>query len=54
MQVEAQPVKVIRGGGSFQIPANAIHVTKAGPEDATVIATWVSTPGKPFNVSVPR
>ncbi|MEA3116665.1 MAG: hypothetical protein QOG58_6464 [Caballeronia sp.] len=54
LQVEAQPVKVIRGGGSFQIPANAIHVTKAGPEDATVIATWVSTPGKPFNVSVPR
>ena len=47
-------MKVIREGGSFQIPANAIHVTKAGPAGATVIATWMSTPGKPFNVSVPQ
>ncbi len=54
LQVEGRPVKVIREGGSFQIPANAIHVTKAGPAGATVIATWVSTPGKPFNVSVPQ
>jgi quercetin dioxygenase-like cupin family protein len=54
LQVEGRTVKVIRAGGSFQIPANAIHVTKAGPEGATVIATWVSTPGKPFNVSVPQ
>jgi quercetin dioxygenase-like cupin family protein len=52
--VDGRPVKVIRAGGSFQIAANAIHVTKAGPEGATVIATWVSTPGKPFNVSVPQ
>jgi len=52
--VDGRPVKVIRAGGSFQIVANAIHVTKAGPEGATVIATWVSTPGKPFNVSVPQ
>lgn len=54
LQVEGRPVKVIREGGSFQIPANAIHVTKAGPAGATVIATWMSTPGKPFNVSVPQ
>jgi quercetin dioxygenase-like cupin family protein len=54
LQVEGRPVKVIREGGSFQIPANAIHFTKAGPAGATVIATWVSTPGKPFNVSVPQ
>ena len=54
LQVEGRPVKVIRAGGSFQIAANAIHVTKAGPAGATVIATWVSTPGKPFNASVPQ
>lgn len=54
LQVQGQPTKVIRAGGSFQIPANAIHVTKAGFQGATVIATWVSTPGKPFNVSFPR
>jgi quercetin dioxygenase-like cupin family protein len=54
LQVEGRPMKVIRAGGSFQIAANAIHVTKAGPAGATVIATWVSTPGKPFNVSVPQ
>ena len=54
LQVEGRPVKVIRGGGSFQIPANAIHVTTAGLAGATVIATWVSTPGKPFNISVPQ
>jgi quercetin dioxygenase-like cupin family protein len=54
LQVEGRPVKVIRAGGSFQIAANAIHVTKAGPAGATVIATWVSTPRKPFNVRVPQ
>ena len=54
LQVEGRPVKVVREGESFQIAANAIHVTKAGPAGATVIATWVSTPGKPFNVSVPQ
>jgi quercetin dioxygenase-like cupin family protein len=52
--VEGQPVKVIRAGRSFHIPANAIHVTKAGLAVATVIATWVSATGKPFNVSGPR
>ena len=54
LQVEGRPVQVIRTGGSFQIAPNAVHVTKAGPAGATVIATWVSTPGKPFNVSVPQ
>ena len=54
LQVKDQPTKVVRAGESFQIPANAIHVTKAGPDGATVIATWVSTPGKPFNVNAPQ
>jgi quercetin dioxygenase-like cupin family protein len=54
LQVEGRPVQVIRTGGSFQIAPNAVHVTKAGPAGATVIATWVSTPGKPFNVSIPQ
>ena len=54
LQVEGRLVTVIRAGGSFQISANAIHVTKAGPAGATVIASWVSTPGKPFNVSIPQ
>jgi quercetin dioxygenase-like cupin family protein len=54
LRVEGRPVKVIRAGGSFQIAANAIHVTKAGPAGATVLATWVATPGKRFNVSVPQ
>ncbi|MFT4438519.1 cupin domain-containing protein [Caballeronia sp. 15715] len=54
LQVQGQPTKVIRAGGSFQIAANAIHVTKAGFQGATVIATWVSTPGEPFNVSFPK
>lgn len=54
LQVEGRPVQVIREGESFQIPANAIHLTRVGPAGATVIATWVSTPGKPFNVNVPK
>jgi quercetin dioxygenase-like cupin family protein len=54
LRVQGQLMKMIRAGGSFQIAANAIHVTKAGPAGATVIATWVSTPGKPFNASVPQ
>jgi len=54
LQVDGQPVQDIHAGGSFQIAANAIHVTKAGPDGATIIATWISTPGKPFNVPSPN
>jgi quercetin dioxygenase-like cupin family protein len=52
LQVNGQPTQFIHAGGSFQIPAQAVHVTKAGPSGAKVVATWISEPGKPFNIPI--
>jgi len=52
VQLEGQPAKVVHAGESFQLPANVVHLTTAGPAGAKVVATWVSTPGQPFNIPV--
>jgi quercetin dioxygenase-like cupin family protein len=52
--IEGQPPKVFRAGETFQLPANVVHVTKAGPGGARVVAAWVHTPGKPFNIPAPK
>jgi quercetin dioxygenase-like cupin family protein len=49
---DGQPPRTFRAGQSFQIPANAVHVTSAGSAGAKVLAAWVLTPGKPFNIFV--
>ena len=54
IQVDGEPVKVLHAGGSYQLAANVVHVTKAGPAGAKVIASWVHVPGKAFNILVPR
>jgi len=50
VQIDGQAVHVYRAGESFALPASVVHVTKAGPSGAKVLASWVHTPGKPFNV----
>lgn len=54
VQVDGEPAKVLHAGGSYQLAANVVHVTKAGPAGAKVIASWVHVPGKAFNILVPR
>jgi len=54
LNVDGKPTQHIHAGGTFQIAANAVHVTKAGPMGAKVIATWAYVPGKQFNVPVPN
>ncbi|WP_338078847.1 cupin domain-containing protein [Collimonas pratensis] len=54
VQVDGEPTKVLHAGGSYQLAANVVHVTKAGPAGAKVIASWVHVPGKAFNILVPR
>ncbi|MGB7196395.1 MAG: cupin domain-containing protein [Collimonas pratensis] len=54
VQVDGEPTKVLHAGGSYQLAANVVHVTKAGPAAAKVIASWVHVPGKAFNILVPR
>jgi len=54
LEVEGKPAQHIRAGGSFQIPANVVHVTRAGPAGAKVLATWAGVPGKTFNIPVPQ
>jgi len=52
--IEGEPPIVLHAGGSYQLAPNVIHITKAGPAGAKVLATWVTMPGKQFNIAVPR
>ncbi|PFH08484.1 quercetin dioxygenase-like cupin family protein [Collimonas sp. PA-H2] len=54
VQIDGKPDQVLHAGGSYQMAANVVHVTKAGPAGAKVIASWVLAPGKPFNILVPK
>jgi quercetin dioxygenase-like cupin family protein len=53
VQVDKQPTKIVHAGESYQMPANVVHVTTAGPAGAKVVATWAWVPGQPFNIVVP-
>lgn len=53
VQIDGKAAHVYRAGESFALPADLVHVTKAGPSGAKVLASWVHTPGKPFNVPAP-
>ncbi|WP_186151369.1 cupin domain-containing protein [Burkholderia gladioli] len=50
VRVDEQPPRRFRAGETFQLPADVVHVTTAGPTGAKVVAAWVHTPGKPFNL----
>ncbi|AKZ61281.1 cupin [Herbaspirillum hiltneri N3] len=54
LEVDGKPTQHIRPSGSFQIPANVVHITRAGPAGAKVIASWAGVPGKTFNIPVPK
>jgi quercetin dioxygenase-like cupin family protein len=49
LYLEGQPAKVFRAGETFQLPADLVHRTTAGPAGAEVVAAWVHIPGKQFN-----
>jgi quercetin dioxygenase-like cupin family protein len=52
--VEGQPPRTVHAGESYQVAADDIHITKAGPKGATTIASWVTIPGQEFNVPMPK
>lgn len=52
--VDGQPPRVVHAGESYRLAANDVHITKAGAAGAKTIASWVTIPGKPFNVWVPE
>ena len=51
--MDGQPEKRIKAGDSFQHLAHEPHISKAGPQGATVLATWVVEKGKSFAVPAP-
>lgn len=51
--MDGQPEKRMKAGESFQFLAYAPHISKAGPQGATVLATWVVEKGKSFSVPAP-
>jgi len=54
VEVDGKPAQHIRAGGSYQMPEDVVHVTRAGPAGAKVVATWAHVPGKTFNIPVPQ
>lgn len=54
VEVDGKPTQHIRAGGSYQMPEDVVHVTRAGSAGAKVVATWAHVPGKTFNIPVPR
>jgi quercetin dioxygenase-like cupin family protein len=53
VQVDGQPPKTFDAGESRRMPVDVPHMTTAGAAGAKVVATWVPTPGMPFNIPVP-
>ena len=51
--MDGQPEKRIKAGDSFQHLAHEPHISKAGPQGATVLATWVVEKAKSFAVPAP-
>lgn len=48
--IKGESPALYQAGQSFRLPAFEVHRTTAGPDGAMVLATWVHTPGKAFNV----
>lgn len=46
--IEGQPPRMVKAGDSYQVPPNAVHDAKTGPEGAKVLATYVVEKGKPL------
>ena len=48
LMVDGQPVRQLKAGDSYVIPAGVIHDAKAGPKGAKALATYVILKGKPI------
>lgn len=53
IMTDGQPDERVRAGESFQHQAYVPHITKAGPQGATVLASWVVEKGKSLAVPAP-
>ena len=53
LMIQGQPAKTIKAGESFQIQAGVLHETKAGPDGAKFLASWVVKQGKENQFIVP-
>lgn len=51
--LEGQPPRLMKPGGSYQIPPNGIHDARSGDKGAKVIATYVVEKGKPLATPAP-
>lgn len=52
VEIDGQPTRVVHAGESYKLAAEDVHATQAGPRGAETIASWVTVPGKNFNVFV--
>ena len=52
LMVAGKPDLALKAGDSYQIPANAPHDAKSGPNGATLIVTYVVEKGKPLATPV--
>lgn len=54
VRIAGRPGRLFHAGETFQLPADVVHRTTAGPAGAKLIASWVYVPGKQFNIPVPN
>jgi quercetin dioxygenase-like cupin family protein len=48
LQIEGRPPLALKAGQSYQVPNQAVHGGKAGPEGAKAVAVWIVEKGKPL------
>ena len=52
LMVAGKPDLTLKAGDSYQVPANAVHDAKSGPNGAKLIVTYVVEKGKPLATPV--
>ena len=51
--IAGEPVRMLKAGDSYVVPAAVVHDAKSGPQGAKVIATYVVTKGQPLATPAP-
>lgn len=52
LMIEGEPLRLLKAGDSYKVPAGAIHDAKTGAGGAKVIATYVVEKGQPLVANV--
>jgi quercetin dioxygenase-like cupin family protein len=54
LELEGQPVRVVKPGESYQVPAGVPHDAKTGAAPGKVLAVYIVEKGKPLATPAPK